>query len=123
MDCFPVQGIYVKINKIIQYSIQSKESELMKKMKTSLGNFQRHLFTTNGGSVRSGPESRDSPIPIGNCGSVSSDMGCLGDYPDTKNTVSLEQRYMIIYDWVHDLSHSSKYSVGIFLRCNVITLL
>jgi hypothetical protein len=22
---------------------------------------------------------------------------CLGDYPDTKNTVSLEQRYMIIY--------------------------
>jgi hypothetical protein len=38
--------------------------------------------------------------------------GCLGDYPDTKNTVSLEQRYMIIYYWVHDLSHSSKYSVG-----------
>jgi hypothetical protein len=31
-----------------------------------------------------------------------------------------------IYDnihLVHDLSHSSKYSVGGFLRCNVITLL
>jgi hypothetical protein len=47
--------------------------------------------------------------------------GCLGDYPDTKNTLSLEQRYLIIYHWVHDLSHSNKHSVGGFLRCNVIT--
>jgi hypothetical protein len=30
---------------------------------------------------------------------------------------------MIIYHWVLDLSHSSKYSVGSFLRYNVITLL
>jgi hypothetical protein len=49
------------------------------------------------------------------------DTGCLGDYPVTKNTVSLEQRYMIIYHWLHDLSHSSKYSVGSFVKCNVIT--
>jgi hypothetical protein len=49
--------------------------------------------------------------------------GCLSDYPDTKNTISLEQRYIMIYHLVHDSSHSRKYSVGSFLRCNVIIVI
>ena len=48
-------------------------------------------------------------------------LDASANYQDTKNTISLEQRYMILYHWVHDLSHSSKYFVEGFLRINVIT--
>jgi hypothetical protein len=50
--------------------------------------------------------------------------GCLGEFPDTKNTLSLEQRFMEIYHWVLDLSHSSKYFVGEFceMQCHKIVI-